>query len=64
MRQFKSYLVFSFALALMGAALVFGQDIKPRRPAAEEPVQIQPPETRRDRARDLYYLADKSGEIL
>lgn len=68
MRHIKSFFVICFMLALVGAEMIFeldalGQDIKARKPAGQESASAQGPESRRDRARDLYYLADKSGEV-
>jgi hypothetical protein len=61
MRLFK-FMLGSFGLfALAGTLLVGAQGIKPRQP--ETPPQVAAPEAGKDRARDLYYLADKSGEI-
>jgi hypothetical protein len=59
MRKHKFYFLSSMLIVLAGAALVFGQGIKSRKQAEVAPAE----ETGRDRARDLYYLADKTGEI-
>jgi hypothetical protein len=62
MRHFKCKLFSSGLLLAASALLVCAQGIKERQPA-QEPPSAPMPEAGHNRARDLYYLADKAGEI-